>query len=656
MGFAIRVSTAFLVMFASLLSLHNSAFAYYSQIQGSTNAFSLRLLNPPQTFDTGQVSQTTGVSRQQSSSASCTPGVNCPQFITAANAQVSLSATAAPGTLFGVISGNANESAPAPFGPSHYDGAATLVWEDTVTITQTGDFRVTLTFDSSVSANFPSQFPCGGTQTGASASLALSGPVSFSAVDSNCAHPATRTFTGTFHGLAGQTFTFHNSLSLNVTGTADLAFVGGSTSMSVSSSAAVPQAGAVFKLDPATPGAAYTTESGVSYGSVIPNQPPVANAGTDQTVRVGSTVSLDGTGSADPDGNQPLTFAWTIVSKPSGSSATLSNPSISMPSVTTDKVGDYVFSLTVTDSLGAASLPAQVKISTTNSSPVADAGPDQAVIALGSTIQLNGTQSYDPDGDPLSYTWTLSQVPTGSAAVLSSSSAVAPSFTADVQGTYVATLVVMDSFGAFSDPDPVTVSFTNVKPVANGGGNQAGSVGQTIQLDGSRSSDANGDRLTYNWAFVSKPSSSVAALTNPSGAVTQFRADLPGTYIVSLVVNDGFIDSDPDTVTVTITSRQDQVIQSLRQAITVINGLNVGVFKNRNMANTLTNKINAVLQDIDQGLYLQALGKLKDDILGKTGGCAVTGTPDKNDWITNCGAQAQVSAPINQAISILQTM
>jgi hypothetical protein len=562
--------------------------------------------------------------------------------------------------LFGVISGNANESnaVPAPFGPSTYSGSATAAWEDTITITQTGDFRVTLTFDSSVSANGPPQFSCqtGGPPAFGSASLVLTGPVSFTVSDDACTHPTTRTFTGIFHGTAGQSFTFHSVLQLSANGTADIIRVLPSLSMSVGSSAGVPQSGSIFKLDAATPGAAYTTESGVSYGSVIPNQPPVANAGTDQTVRVGSTVSLDGTGSADPDGNTPLTFAWTIVNKPSGSAATLSNPSISMPSVTTDKVGDYVFSLTVTDSLGAASLPAQVKISTTNSSPVADAGPDQAVIALGTTIQLNGTQSYDPDGDPLTYTWTLSQVPTGSAAVLSSSSAVAPSFTADVQGTYVATLVVMDSFGAFSDPDSVTVSFTNVKPVANGGGNQAGSVGQTIQLDGSRSSDANGDRLTYQWAFVSKPSSSVTALSNPAGAVTQFKADLPGTYIVSLVVNDGFIDSDPDTVTVTITSRQDQVIQSLRQAITVINGLNVNVFKNRNMPNTLTNKINAVLQDIDQGLYLQALGKLKDDILGKTGGCALAGVPDKNDWITNCGAQGQVSAPINQAIALLQTM
>jgi hypothetical protein len=657
MEFAIRVSTACLVLASWFMSVNTAADAYYVSIQGSGRAVAFgERTDTFRSVNSGQVAQTS-VTEVFSSSSSCNSGVTCPPGATS-TAQLSFSGTVTPGTLSGIISGSASASNPTPIPLSTYTGGASLAWQDTVRITQTGDFKVTFTFDSSVSASWPSQYSCqttGGGPAGAQATLELSGPVSFSLTDNVCSDPSPRTRTATFHGLAGQTFTFTGSLHLSTSGVADLNREAPSTSVSVSSSADASHTG-IFKLDPATPGAAYTSESGVSYGSVIPNQPPVANAGTDQTVRVGSTVTLDGTASADPDENTPLTFAWSIVSKPSGSNVTLSNASDTMPSVTTDKVGDYVFSLIVTDALGASSLPDDVRISTTNSKPIAEAGPDQAVIGLGSTMQLNGIQSYDPDGDALTYSWSLSQVPTGSAAALSSSSAIAPTFTADVQGTYVATLVVMDTHGAFSDADSVTVSFTNIKPVANGGGNQAGSVGQTIQLNGSRSSDANGDRLTYHWAFVSKPSSSVAALSNPSGAATQFTADRAGTYIVSLVVSDGFIDSDPDTVTVAITSRQDQVIQSLRQAVSIINGLNAGVFKNRNMPNTLTNKINAVLEDIDAGLYQQALGKLRDDVLAKTGGCAIAGTPDKNDWINNCGAQAQVSAPINQAITILQGM
>jgi hypothetical protein len=74
------------------------------------------------------------------------------------------------------------------------------------------------------------------------------------------------------------------------------------------------------------------------------------------------------------------------------------------------------------------------------------------------------------------------------------------------------------------------------------------------------------------------------------------------------------------------------------------------------MANTLTNKINAAIQMIDQGLYQDALDKLTNDILGKTDGCAITGAPDKNDWITNCTSQGQVYPLIIEAINLLRLL
>jgi hypothetical protein len=240
---------------------------------------------------------------------------------------------------------------------------------------------------------------------------------------------------------------------------------------------------------------------------------------------------------------------------------------------------------------------------------------------------------------------------------LSSPSVANPTFTADVHGDYIATLVVTDQFGAVSSMDSVTISFTNVKPIANAGGNQAGSVGQVIQLNGSGSSDANGDSLSYRWSLVSKPTGSGAALTSIAGPTTSFTADRTGSFVVSLVADDGFESSDPDTVTITVTSRQDQLIQTLRQAISIINGLNVGYFKNRNMPNTLTNKINAALQAIDQNRYQDALDSLQEDVLGKTNGCmSINQLPDKNDWILDCGAQGQVATPILQAITLLRSL
>jgi hypothetical protein len=90
-----------------------------------------------------------------------------------------------------------------------------------------------------------------------------------------------------------------------------------------------------------------------------------------------------------------------------------------------------------------------------NTAPVADAGPDQSV-TTGAMVMLDGSGSSDADGDTLSYTWTLS-APAGSASVLSGDAAASPSFTADVDGDYVLSLVVNDG-AASSAADSVTIT------------------------------------------------------------------------------------------------------------------------------------------------------------------------------------------------------
>jgi hypothetical protein len=78
------------------------------------------------------------------------------------------------------------------------------------------------------------------------------------------------------------------------------------------------------------------------------NQPPVANAGVDQTILIGDTVTLNGSGSYDPDGD-PLKYTWEIISKPAGSIAPLSNPETKTPSFVPDIAGQYVVQLTASD-------------------------------------------------------------------------------------------------------------------------------------------------------------------------------------------------------------------------------------------------------------------------------------------------------------------
>ena len=90
----------------------------------------------------------------------------------------------------------------------------------------------------------------------------------------------------------------------------------------------------------------------------------------------------------------------------------------------------------------------------------------------------------------------------------------------------------------------------NNAPVANAGADQSVHVGNTVTLDGSGSTDIDGNLLTYSWAFTSKPLSSTATLVNPTSVNPTFTVDKAGTYVVRLVVNDGMVNSAPDTVTV----------------------------------------------------------------------------------------------------------
>ena len=187
------------------------------------------------------------------------------------------------------------------------------------------------------------------------------------------------------------------------------------------------------------------------------NSPPVADAGPDQTVFVTQTVLLDGTNSHDVD-QDPLTFLWSFASVPSGSTATLSDPTSPTPDFTVDVPGIYAVQLIVNDGT-ENSVADSVVIDTQNSKPVAIAEPDQTV-PIGSTVQLDGSNSNDVDGDPLTYLWALIAMPTGSTAVLSDSTFVNPTFVADLPGIYVAQLIVNDGHED-SDPATVTISTAN---------------------------------------------------------------------------------------------------------------------------------------------------------------------------------------------------
>jgi len=393
-------------------------------------------------------------------------------------------------------------------------------------------------------------------------------------------------------------------------------------------------------------------DQGAFEGGVYTNVAPIANAGADQSLHAGDAATLNGTASSDPDENYQLTYQWTVVAKPGGSSAVLSDPTSATPAFVADLPGDYLVELVVTDSLGLRSLPDQVLVSTSNAPPVADAGDDQPVVERGTLIRLDGSRSYDLDGDAISLQWSLLSIPAGSRAALSDPTALRPTFIADVNGAYIAQLVVRDPWST-SDPDTVTVSFTNLPPVAVPGGNLSVLQGETVTLDGSGSSDPNLDPLSFRWSFVTAPAGSAAQLSDPTAMRPSFIADMPGLSVISLVVFDGFVESEARTVQVYAVSYRDALIDKLQALIVTANGIPDDLVKNPNMKGALTNKITEVIRMVEQGQYAQAASKLENDIRAKTDGCAAAGEPDANDWIRDCGAQAHVYPLINEILGLL---
>ena len=381
---------------------------------------------------------------------------------------------------------------------------------------------------------------------------------------------------------------------------------------------------------------------------------PIATAGLNQTVRNESVVTLDGSRSFDPDGKTPIAYKWHFSSLPGGSKVLLSNARVVNPTFIPDMPGDYKIKLIVKNSRRKTSIPVQVTISTVNSAPIADAGTDQSISVIGAEITLDGTQSYDPDGDVMTYQWKFISKPDRSELSLKGADTAEPTFEADKWGEYVIELSVSDTHGQ-SSTDIVTISFENVMPVADAGVSKSVRVEDMVTLEG-KGTDANGDDVTYRWVLASVPEGSKSEVADPTRRTTNFVPAIAGTYVVQLFVNDGTVDSDPSTVQIQAVDTLTAAIQAVQDCEAEITSLDSSVFKNANMQNTLINKLNAVIAKIEAGNYADALGQLQNDVLKKTDGCATQGAPDKNDWIKNCDAQGSVYPCLLHSIEMVEAL
>lgn len=95
-----------------------------------------------------------------------------------------------------------------------------------------------------------------------------------------------------------------------------------------------------------------------------------------------------------------------------------------------------------------------------------------------------------------------------------------------------------------------TVAVTS-PPTADAGDDAEILFGTEALLDGSGSSDPENSALTYQWSVTTHPNGSTADFSDDTLVNPTFKPDVEGTYVISLVVNDGLVDSEADTVTIT---------------------------------------------------------------------------------------------------------
>src|SRR6185295_16998065 len=93
-----------------------------------------------------------------------------------------------------------------------------------------------------------------------------------------------------------------------------------------------------------------------------------------------------------------------------------------------------------------------------------------------------------------------------------------------------------------SAPDTVIITTQNSPPVAGAGLDQSTIVGGLVLLNGTGSRDVDDDALTFQWSFTVRPAGSAATLVGPDSPGPSFLADVPGLFVVQLIVNDGSLD------------------------------------------------------------------------------------------------------------------
>ncbi len=399
------------------------------------------------------------------------------------------------------------------------------------------------------------------------------------------------------------------------------------------------------------------------------NQLPVAKAGTDQTITLPvSSVTVDGSGSSDPDGTIS-TYLWTKLSGPAQS--TIANAGAATTLVSNLAAGVYQFQLKVTDNSGAIALDTIkiiVNAAPVNQPPVANSGADFSITLPTNTASLNGSASSDPDGTISGYTW--SQVSGPNTATIAAAGSVTTGISGLQQGTYTFALKVVDNSGA-SDLDSIKVTVNpaaNQPPVANAGSSKSITLPvSSVSLSGASSSDPDGSIASYAWAQTAGPST--ASITGNTTSVATASNLVAGIYTFQLTVTDNSGASSKATVKITVVAAgiqppvanagADQTITLPANSV-IINGSGSSASSGNSIVSyawseksgpsaiSLTNTAQNTLNSLQAGTYVFILQVTDNNAATGKDSVTITVNPAANlAPVANAGSSINLTLPVN---------
>lgn len=263
-----------------------------------------------------------------------------------------------------------------------------------------------------------------------------------------------------------------------------------------------------------------------------PNQLPIANAGADITIQYpASSVTLNGTNSHDNDGVL-VAYQWTKIAGPN--SFAISGATTATPLLSLLRKGIYVMQLTVTDNENGTArdtVVITVVNPNPNVAPVANAGPDQVITLPNNSVTLNGSASFDADGEVVQYEWR--QVTGPAQASVTGANTVQVDISNLQQGSYQFELAVTDDSAAVAldtvrvtvnPPPPVITNQIKVN-LFSGANPQTTEGWNNWNLLGSKLTNRNSGPLFY----ANGNSSSISATLSYSEAVSDNGASFGGT-------------------------------------------------------------------------------------------------------------------------------